>query len=59
MTDYIIKKVGNEYNVYRLDEKHEILEKIYEFLYEVETYIILKNGIIKDFIQYELENERT
>jgi hypothetical protein len=59
MTEYIIKKVGNEYNVYRLDGKHEILEKIYEFLYEVETYITLKNGIIKEFIQYELENERT
>jgi len=60
MTEYIVKKVDKKYNVYRIEGEHEILSKIYEFIYEVETYITLKNGIIKEFIEYELEgNERT
>jgi len=56
MTEYIVKKVDKKYNVYRIEGEHEILSKIYEFVYEVETYITLKNGIIKEFILTVKEN---
>lgn len=46
-------KVVFEYNLYRifiLDGEDEILIKEYNDIRDVETYIILKNGIIKEFI---------
>jgi hypothetical protein len=49
MTKYIIKHVS-KFDVYRIDGEHEILEKIFDNISEVETYIILKNGIIIEYI---------
>ena len=51
--EYIVKENKTCYDVYLVDGKDEILTKIYESIIEVETYIILKNGIIKEFIAYD------
>jgi hypothetical protein len=56
MTPYTVKQVDKfRYLVYRNENDDEILEKIYEFLFEIESYIVFKNGYIKEF--KELKNE--
>ena len=48
MTNYI--KHNSKFDVYRIEGEHVILEKIFDLISEVEAYIILKNGIIIEFI---------
>lgn len=49
MIEYIIEMSVNEYLVFKIEGKHEILVKIFKTIPEIEAYIILKNGIIKKF----------
>ena len=61
MTEYNVEKVHKTirnvptiyYSVSRVEEDYEILEKEYDTLEEVEIYIILKEGIIKEYKEYE------
>ena len=53
MENYIVEKTDTKYNVYRKEGEDIILEKIYDDLIEIETYITLKNGIIEEFVELE------
>lgn len=55
MTEYIIKH-NSQFDVYRIEGEHEILEKIFDDISEVEVYITLKNGLIKEYIEYDNNN---
>lgn len=54
MTEYIVSQIKkNEYYIFRIEGEHEILEKIYNELSDIEMYITLKNGYIKEFKKLE------
>jgi len=57
MVEYIVDKINYKnyiyYNVSRVEKDWIVVEREFKELFEVEAYITLKNGTIKEYNEYE------